>query len=331
MPQQSEYQSFTALVETLNNRLQEDDQFLEDIGLVIVDEAHYNSFRKIFHYFENVNILGVTATPLSSNKKLPLYQTYKEIIVGESISALIGQGYLAEGLTYNNDVNLSTLRVGNNGEFTTGSHEMLYTQAIMQGKLLDTYEELALGTKTLIFNAGILTRFGLSTTVDLEAGILLTGRGAKTETYFNNTSNYVKTKFNPIYIEVPLNAVVKIPLAKGTALFFNAGPYAAIGLGGKSSSETKLGPLVTSTSNSIKFSNDDPFTSEQEDAQYDKLKRFDFGLNAGGGIEFKHLILKANYGFGLTKIKSTDSNNSANDKNKYRTVSFSVGIPLGKL
>jgi superfamily II DNA or RNA helicase len=87
LAQQTDYQSFTALVETLNNRLQEDEQFLEDIGLVIVDEAHYNSFRKIFHYFENVNILGVTATPLSSNKKLPLYQTYKEIIVGESISS----------------------------------------------------------------------------------------------------------------------------------------------------------------------------------------------------------------------------------------------------
>jgi superfamily II DNA or RNA helicase len=57
LPQQSHYQSFTALVETLNNRLQDNDQFLEDIGLVIVDEAHNNSFRKIFHYFENVNIL----------------------------------------------------------------------------------------------------------------------------------------------------------------------------------------------------------------------------------------------------------------------------------
>lgn len=91
LAQQTDFQSFTALVETLNNRLQEDEQFLEDIGLVIVDEAHYNSFRKIFHYFENVNILGVTATPLSSNKKLPLYQTYKEIIVGESISSLIDQ------------------------------------------------------------------------------------------------------------------------------------------------------------------------------------------------------------------------------------------------
>ncbi len=156
LPQNSQYQSFTALVETLNNRLQEDDQFVEDIGLVIVDEAHYNSFRKLFHYFEKVNILGVTATPLSSNKKLPLYQTYKEIIVGESIAKLIKNSYLANGITYSQDVNLSSLKVGNNGEFTTGSHEQLYTQAIMQNKLIDCYEEIALNTKTLIFNAGIL-------------------------------------------------------------------------------------------------------------------------------------------------------------------------------
>ncbi|MGE0566757.1 MAG: DEAD/DEAH box helicase [Bacteroidia bacterium] len=157
LPQQSEYQSFTALVETLNNRLQENDQFLEDIGLVIVDEAHNNSFRKIFHYFEDVNILGVTATPLSSNKKLPLYQTYSDLIIGESIATLIEDGYLCDGVTYSYDVNLSSLRVGSNGEFTIGSHEMLYTQSIMQSKLVESYEELAKGTKTLIFNAGILT------------------------------------------------------------------------------------------------------------------------------------------------------------------------------
>lgn len=142
LPQQSHYQSFIALVETLNNRLQDNDQFIEDIGLVIVDEAHNNSFRKIFHYFKDVNILGVTATPLSSNKKLPLYQTYQSLIVGESISNLITQGYLCEGQTFSYDVNLSSLRVGNNGEFTVGSHEQLYSQVIMQSKLIDAYEEL---------------------------------------------------------------------------------------------------------------------------------------------------------------------------------------------
>jgi len=181
------------------------------------------------------------------------------------------------------------------------------------------------------FNAGILGRFGLSSMFDLESGVLVTGRGSKAETYFNGGNDYVKSKFNPIYIEVPLNAVVKIPVTKSTGIFFNAGPYAAIGIAGKSSGETKIGPLMSTSSSNIKFSNDDPFTSEQEDAAYDKLKRFDFGLNMGGGIEFSHLILKANFGLGLTKINSTESNNEVNEKNKYRTVSFSVGIPIGKL
>lgn len=48
-------------------------EYLQDIDLVIVDEAHYNSFRKIFHYFRNAIILGVTATPLSSNPRIYRY------------------------------------------------------------------------------------------------------------------------------------------------------------------------------------------------------------------------------------------------------------------
>ena len=87
--------------------------------------------------------------------------------------------------------------------------------------------------------------------------------------------------------------------------------------------------MASSTSN-IKFSNDDPFTSQEEDAGYDRLKRFDVGLNFGGGVQFGRIMLKANYGLGLTKINSTESNNNADEKNKYRTLSFSVGIPLGK-
>jgi superfamily II DNA or RNA helicase len=67
---------------TLNNRLNEDNQFLHNIGLVIVDEAHYNSFRKLFQFFDGCNILGVTATPLSSNKALPLRENYDKLVVG---------------------------------------------------------------------------------------------------------------------------------------------------------------------------------------------------------------------------------------------------------
>ncbi|MCX8081746.1 MAG: DEAD/DEAH box helicase [Bacteroidia bacterium] len=157
LPRNSHYMAFTALVETLNNRLQDQEEFLEGIGLVIVDEAHNNSFRKLFHYFSKINILGVTATPLSSNKKLPLYQTYAELITGESIASLIEKKYLCDAKTYQYDVNLSSLRIGSNGEFTVSSHEFLYTQSHMLQKLHQAYEEVAKGTKTLIFNAGILT------------------------------------------------------------------------------------------------------------------------------------------------------------------------------
>ena len=157
LPVDADYQCYIALVETLNNRLQDNDKFLEGIGLVIVDEAHYNSFRKIFHHFSDVNILGVTATPLSSNKKLPLRDTYQDIIIGESISSLIEKGYLCEGNTFSYDVNLASLKIGSNGEFTVGSSELLYSTGIMQSKLVESYLEVGEGTKTLIFNSGILT------------------------------------------------------------------------------------------------------------------------------------------------------------------------------
>lgn len=178
------------------------------------------------------------------------------------------------------------------------------------------------------FNVGVLGRVELDPVFDLESGLLLTGHGSKAETYFTN-GNYAKSRFNPLYLQVPLNAVIKIPLEKKSNVFFSAGPYIAMGIGGKSKTESKVGPLISTSEKTIQFSNDDPFTSQQDDAAYNKLKRFDFGLNFGGGFQFRHLILKANYGLGLAKINSTEGDNTVNDKNKYRTFSFSVGIPIG--
>ena len=86
---QDDYSCFVAMVETLKNRLNDNKLDISDIGLVIVDEAHYNSFTKIFKFFDEAFILGVTATPLSSNIKLPMYENYQELFVGETIQHLI--------------------------------------------------------------------------------------------------------------------------------------------------------------------------------------------------------------------------------------------------
>ncbi|MCV6629477.1 MAG: DEAD/DEAH box helicase [Flavobacteriaceae bacterium] len=154
---QHDYMCFVAMVETLNNRLQEEKLELDDIGLVIIDEAHYNSFRKLFKYFENSFILGVTATPLSSNIKLPMKDSYRELIVGESIPTLIDKQFLAKANFYSFDVSLKSLKIGINGDYTVKSSEELFTSLNMQGKLLEAYEEVSKGKKTLIFNNGINT------------------------------------------------------------------------------------------------------------------------------------------------------------------------------
>ncbi len=154
---QHEFDCFVAMVETLNNRLNDDKVDISDVGLVIVDEAHYNSFTKIFKFFHKSFILGVTATPLSSNIKLPMYENYQELLVGESIKDLIDNGYLAKANMYSFNVGLTSLEVGANGDYTVKSSEDLYTNVDMLSKLVSAYEKTVKGKKTLIFNNGINT------------------------------------------------------------------------------------------------------------------------------------------------------------------------------
>lgn len=151
------YDCYVAMVETLNNRLNENENYLKNIGLVIIDEAHYNSFRKLFKFFEKANMLGVTATPLSSNRNLPLNENYQKLIVGHGIADLIEDGYLSRATTYTFNVNLRSLKVGADGDYTVNSLDRLYSLYSMQDRLLAAYDEKARGKKTLIFNSGIAT------------------------------------------------------------------------------------------------------------------------------------------------------------------------------
>ncbi len=154
---QKEYSCFVAMVETLNNRLNDNKLDISDIGLVIIDEAHYNSFTKLFKFFENSFILGVTATPLSSNKGLPMKDNYNELITGESIEALIENEFLARAEVFQYDMRLTSLEIGSNGDYTVKSSEDLYTSNVMLDKLLQAYRKHSDGKKTLIFNNGINT------------------------------------------------------------------------------------------------------------------------------------------------------------------------------
>jgi superfamily II DNA or RNA helicase len=148
---------YVAMVETLNNRIEDGYLDTSEIGLVIIDEAHHNSFHKLLHKFGNASIIGVTATPFSSDIDLPMNKSYDELIIGESIPSLIEQGFLAKPVTWRYDVELNTLKRESFGDFTISTSDELYSSPAMLKLLLDAYEKHSKNKKTLIFNNGIFT------------------------------------------------------------------------------------------------------------------------------------------------------------------------------
>jgi hypothetical protein len=177
------------------------------------------------------------------------------------------------------------------------------------------------------FHAGIMGDVPLGKVLALQPGLLFTGKGSKTQTGQPGDAYYWKATSNPCYIEIPLNLVVKVPLAdKGSDFFVGAGPYAAIGIAGKNKSEGNAGPLGFNSSENIKFTDVDP-SNQQESSGLGIMHRFDFGLNGTAGFELGNVLLSVNYGYGLTKVNSVPKNNT-DDKNKHRVLGVSVGFKL---
>ena len=127
------------------------ESFMDDQSLILKFDLWANQKLSPFLFFEKSFILGVTATPLSSNVKLPMKDNYNELIVGETIESLIENEFLSRAKTYSYNVGLTSLVVGSNGDYTVKSSEDLYTNMQMLGKLLQAYEERSKGKKTLIF------------------------------------------------------------------------------------------------------------------------------------------------------------------------------------
>lgn len=178
------------------------------------------------------------------------------------------------------------------------------------------------------FNVGFTTEFKLSEIVGLQTGLTFTGKGAKAETRFND-NNYIEAKFNPYYLELPVSLKINLPVGVANKFYIHAGPYAAVGLGGKTKIKTVIFGVESNSSETIEFSDDDPLTSEEEDAGYGKLKRFDYGIQGGVGMDFTNFRIFVNGSLGLAKVNSGSDDNS-NDKNKYRVIQIGVGIPLGR-
>ncbi len=129
---------------------------------------------------------------------------------------------------------------------------------------------------------GVVAELPLSDPIALEAGLLFSMKGFKME------ENGVEAETNLNYLDIPVN--LKAGFDVGNAkLIALAGPYFGIGLSGK----TKIEGGGEEIEEDIEWGND-----EVED----DLKRLDFGLGLGAGVEFGAIGVSAVYNLGLSNI-----------------------------
>lgn len=179
------------------------------------------------------------------------------------------------------------------------------------------------------FHVGLMGDFTIAKIFAIQSGLLFTGKGAKLQSGNSTDLTYYKATTNPLYIELPVNGVFKIPLAvPGSNFFVGAGPYIAIGVAGKRKIEGKYVGVAFNSKENIEFSNDDPSTfNNEEGTGLGVMRRFDYGLNGTAGFQLGSGMIAVNYGYGLAKLQS-GSNSSDDNKNKHRVLSISVGFKL---
>ena len=138
----------------------------------------------------------------------------------------------------------------------------------------------------------------LESNLSLEPSLLFSAKGS------NYKIDTVAISLSPIYIEVPVIAIYSFG-SDAVKISLFAGPYFAWGVGGyKIESGDKL--------KNISFG-----SSKNND-----LKSFDIGFNFGAGINFKGLLISAQYGIGLSNLAPVTINDSE-IKNKVIGISIS--------
>lgn len=138
-----------------------------------------------------------------------------------------------------------------------------------------------------------------------QTGLLFSAKGTD---YQIDSTDF---SLSPIYIEIPVNAVLSFGTdAVKVSLF--AGPYFAFGVGG-TMLESGRGLK------DLRFG-----TGENKD-----LKPFDIGLNFGVGICIKKFMVTAQYGIGLTNVSPHTADNSEM-KNKVIGISINSSFTGNK-
>ncbi len=166
------------------------------------------------------------------------------------------------------------------------------------------------------FHIGAAIDIPVADMFSIEPGLFFETKGARyKESFLGITGKEITNLF---YIDVPVRAKVFYEINDEIKVFGAMGPYFGLGLFGNIKTVFELLGDKEKEKEAIKWGND------EDD---DDLKRFDFGLTFGGGVEYNKLQAGISFDLGMANISPYTEDGT---KVKNRLLRFSVGYNIGQ-
>jgi len=169
------------------------------------------------------------------------------------------------------------------------------------------------------FNLGGTAEFPISEWFSIESELLLSTKGYKMsmEESYDGASFKYERKLNLLYLNIPAKAKAKVNVGK-VNIYSEAGLYFGIGISGKEISTDTYNGEETTVNEKMKWGTN---------SETDLLRRSDFGLTFGAGVEVSAFQFGFNYDLGLSNIlpKSIDDGKIMN-----RVLGISMGYRFGR-
>jgi hypothetical protein len=144
------------------------------------------------------------------------------------------------------------------------------------------------------FHAGATVEFPLNRVFLFETGILLSSRGYRESAKNPFLDLHEEASYS--YLEVPILAKAFFSIPTIT-FYLQGGPYFGYGIYGKDKGSVNSNGDLSSWSKKINWGSDYP---------PDMLKRLDYGLIFGPGVQINHIQISLSYGLGLANISSVN-------------------------
>lgn len=164
--------TFVAMSQTLRNRIsipEWREWILEDIDLVIIDEAHIQEFNYLFvdGILDDKIVLGFTATPQRTGKMRQLGLDYERLIRGAEPKDLINLGYLlnCDLYEFESPSMQGVSKNSNTGDYNSDQMYNKFNTLKLYKGLVANYEKYTPGKKMLVFCCNV--EHAIKTTIEL--------------------------------------------------------------------------------------------------------------------------------------------------------------------